>query len=1065
MTKIYSVLFAICLMFAGITNAQQLKSSQKNKAVLEQLINKPLNLASIETASPRRPYTASEKCGFSFMMEQAKAAGFNDALYEQKMEELILQRRAALGTGRPAVIYTVPVIFHIAYSGSTEATIGTGANIFKDLVDSQIVQMNRDFADLSGSVYGVSEDMGIRFVPAKVSPTGTLLCEPGIERINWESRAGWLDPTTLPTLNSVLNHYNNVVKPQSIWDPYRYLNIWLGEFSSSGLLGFASFPGNSTLAGLDNLETDLTAGVVLLTSSVGSIYNPGAAFPYDMGRTATHELGHFFGLRHIWGDGTCATDYCADTPPQDDATSGCPGTGALNNCTPSGPKMFENYMDYSDDACLNTFTLNQSERCQTVMANSPRRLQLATSTTGNEPISNRIFIKGFNTVFVTEAGTGTCPRYKEVTVTVGVAVAANGNASVSLSKSGTATDGADYAIVQPSVNYTNGDASDKTFTVRIYDDPSIELDETIILGLNLLSGTGVQVSSACPNTNLFTITIEDDDVIYNINNTAPAVSTLLTENFGTVAASGALPAGWLRGSFLTPAGTNVWTVNAQYGAATGFTAGTNGRVLHVTNGSAATQTAETAPNTYTSTSSSNTAVITRAITTTGYQNVKITFDYACNGEEDVDGIYDFGIMRYSTTAQTSGLIPVTDANGNLVIFKGATGKTSVTVSLPPDTWNIANLWICFNWINDASIGNNPPFIIDNIVVTGENTGVETILNQAVTQINSQGLVTQFISNTNKIIATVTGPNANIGCNTASVQNAGTDRTDIFTNAGSFFRSNKVIKITPAITNTNATYQVTLYYTTAELAVWGSSAPNLIIMKVNDGVDLSSTLTGATTRLLATTFDDQRATKGYASYTGTALGGFSQFMLVSPNALIPVTLLSFDARGKEKNILLNWSTATETNNKGFVIERSLNGVDFEKIGWMDGKLNSNQVTNYSYTDNFVQPNIIYHYRLRQTDLDQREKLSAIRQAKIKSSNIEVSVSPNPAKDQVRIFVSGTSGLSDVKLINTAGQTVKSWKQLNVTAAPATLKLEGLASGIYMLQVITPGSTSINKLIIQ
>jgi hypothetical protein len=86
------------------------------------------------------------------------------------------------------------------------------------------------------------------------------------------------------------------------------------------------------------------------------------------------------------------------------------------------------------------------------------------------------------------------------------------------------------------------------------------------------------------------------------------------------------------------------------------------------------------------------------------------------------------------------------------------------------------------------------------------------------------------------------------------------------------------------------------------------------------------------------------------------------MLASPTIVIPVTLLSFEAKANNKNILLNWSTATEINNKGFVIERSLNGIDFEKIGWMDGKLNSNQVTNYSYTDNFVQPNIVYHYRL-------------------------------------------------------------------------------------------------------
>src|SRR5205085_11684831 len=102
---------------------------------------------------------------------------------------------------------------------------------------------------------------------------------------------------------------------------------------------------------------------------------------------------------------------------------------------------------------------------------------------------------------------------------------------------------------------------------------------------------------------------------------------------------------------------------------------------------------------------------------------------------------------------------------------------------------------------------------------------------------------------------------------------------------------------------------------------------------------------------------------------------------SPTISIPVNLLSFEARPNSKNILLSWSTATESNNKGFVIERSINGNDFERIAWEDGKINSSVVSNYAYPDNFVQPNTLYYYRLRQTDLDGRERLSEIRQAKI------------------------------------------------------------------------------------
>jgi hypothetical protein len=98
---------------------------------------------------------------------------------------------------------------------------------------------------------------------------------------------------------------------------------------------------------------------------------------YNKGRTMTHEVGHWLGLRHIWGDATCGNDYCADTPVHHDANYDCP---IVVNCDANGNEMVENYMDYTDDTCMNIFTQNQKDRITAVMTNSPRRNTLKTST-------------------------------------------------------------------------------------------------------------------------------------------------------------------------------------------------------------------------------------------------------------------------------------------------------------------------------------------------------------------------------------------------------------------------------------------------------------------------------------------------------------------------------------------------------------------------------------------------------------------------------------------------------------------------------------------------------------
>ena len=1043
MRKLYSVLllFFSIAFTSTIVNAQTLQLTQDHK--------KPLNLAAQRPTTVTPATTANSlgasingRCGFAYQMQKAKAKGFNESAFEAEVARLI-QRKIEQGQSFTGPV-TVPVIFHVIYR-TADALGNSSANLNTAKYQAQINQLNLDYANLSSTSWpGVAADVQLRFCMAVVDTAGRPLGTPGIDRINGQVK-GWTDTDTETDPGTLQNYIDATIKPATIWDPYSYVNVWTLGMSSSNLLGYATFPSFSTLAGLDDLETLSTAGVVVTWEGIGSVASPGFGAPYDLGRNLAHELGHFFGLRHIWGDAVCGDDYCADTPPQDAETSGCPAVGTLNNCVPSGPKMFQNYMDYSNNACMNTFTANQAVRCQTAMDNSPRRLGLVTSKACMARAGNAI---GFGTAIpyaVSETGTaGTCPNTRSYSFNVYVSVQANAAATVNFTLGGTATANKDYTISPASVTYTNADATAKTVTITVIDDQAVESIETIVLGYTI-TGTGVV---AGPDKQTLSLSIVDDDVAnISVDNTTPT-KTLATENFN---ASTNLPAGWTSEVY----GDGVTTPNQ-------WVVGANGGTGTTVNSAYVTSNTSTKPNTYNVNNESDAYLFSPLIDATGLKNLLMNFKWKCNGENGYDG----GFLGYIPFGQA-----VTAANVQYfnIYLTGQTTILNSNLSFGSG-FNGTKFYFVYNWYNDNTTGTNPPFTIDDVTFTGKAFSIASAVDADTSypQYNSQNAQYYSINAAspfdNRIIATVNNLNSDIGCITASVQNAGTGQTAVTTNLGSFFRSDKVVKLTPAAANATATYQVTLYYTTAELAVWGANVPLLKILKVNDGVSLASTLTNSTAKVFSTTVDDQRATKGYASFTASVTGGFSQFMLASPTIVIPVTLLSFDARGNGKNILLNWATATEINNKGFVIERSLNGVDFVKIGWVDGKLNSNQLTNYTYTDNFVQPNIIYHYRLRQTDIDNREKLSAIRQAKIKSSNIEVSISPNPAKDQVRLFVSGTLGLTDVNLINAEGQIVRSWRQINTTSSPAALDIRNLATGIYMLQVVTPQSTTVEKLII-
>ncbi|WP_246186411.1 M43 family zinc metalloprotease [Phnomibacter ginsenosidimutans] len=93
-----------------------------------------------------------------------------------------------------------------------------------------------------------------------------------------------------------------------------------------------------------------------------------AAAPFNLGRTATHEVGHWANLRHIWGDATCGNDQVGDTPPHNTANYGCPAQGHKSTCTGTPNELWMNYMDYTDDRCMYMFSTGQKDRMLAVFA-------------------------------------------------------------------------------------------------------------------------------------------------------------------------------------------------------------------------------------------------------------------------------------------------------------------------------------------------------------------------------------------------------------------------------------------------------------------------------------------------------------------------------------------------------------------------------------------------------------------------------------------------------------------------------------------------------------------------
>lgn len=299
------------------------------------------------------------------------------------MSQKTLQR-SRTRSGRQQATFQIPVVVHVIHNGEN---IGSGTNIPDEQILSQLSVLNKDYnrqntdaGNTPSEFVPLAGSFNIEFVLAKQDPEG--LSTTGIVRTRG-TKTSW-------TMND-----NYQLKALSYWPAEDYLNIWVCRLTD--FLGYAQFP-VSALPGLENSSTNrLTDGVVISYNAFGSAEDGNFTLQnaYNRGRTATHEIGHFFGLNHIWGDDDNActgTDFVDDTPNQSGSSSGCPSHPRV---TCENTSMFQNYLDYTNDACMNLFTVGQVARMDIVLANSPRRASLTTSRGLNDPapIANDLGVK------------------------------------------------------------------------------------------------------------------------------------------------------------------------------------------------------------------------------------------------------------------------------------------------------------------------------------------------------------------------------------------------------------------------------------------------------------------------------------------------------------------------------------------------------------------------------------------------------------------------------------------------------------------------------------------------
>lgn len=221
----------------------------------------------------------------------------------------------------------IPVVVNVLYRTAAENISDAQIQSQIDVLNKDFTATNTDFSSTPSEFASVAANIGITFELVTINRKATTKTSWGTRDAMKKTKQGGLNPTS----------------------PATNLNLWVCTIGG-GILGYAQFPGGSSA----------TDGVVIDSQYFG--LSGTGSYPYNLGRTATHEIGHWMNLRHIWGDASCGDDLVADTPVAKTSNYGVPAYPYVSTCLPAHNEMTMNYMDYTDDRGMFMFTNGQKSR-------------------------------------------------------------------------------------------------------------------------------------------------------------------------------------------------------------------------------------------------------------------------------------------------------------------------------------------------------------------------------------------------------------------------------------------------------------------------------------------------------------------------------------------------------------------------------------------------------------------------------------------------------------------------------------------------------------------------------
>ncbi|MDB5207256.1 MAG: zinc metalloprotease [Flavisolibacter sp.] len=283
------------------------------------------------TAEPARKCASQE-----VLEEQLKT----DPQRARNLDEL--ERKTELFKGRDQSIYRgagklyIPVVVNVVLPNASQVTNAQ--------IQSQLDALNKDYNKTNSELASSSVYLASYSYANVANCQIEFYIQDAVNDINRKNSS----VATFGSNDAVKKTASGGLNPESATTK---MNIWVCDLSS-GLLGYAQFPGGSSA----------TDGVVIDYQAFGTSASYPMYAQFNKGRTATHEIGHWFNLRHIWGDARCGNDLVGDTPQHDASNGGCPSTTHASRCTGKPLEQWMNYMDYTDDACMYMFSAGQKTR-------------------------------------------------------------------------------------------------------------------------------------------------------------------------------------------------------------------------------------------------------------------------------------------------------------------------------------------------------------------------------------------------------------------------------------------------------------------------------------------------------------------------------------------------------------------------------------------------------------------------------------------------------------------------------------------------------------------------------